>query len=64
MYFAKVDDSPHRRLTHRRLRHRRRAGVQGARGMDLDDLKHGYMSITRWNTEVWDYHKPLVLQVC
>ena len=37
--------------------------AKGARGMDLDDLKHGYLSMTRWNAEIWEKIKPLVLQL-
>ena len=37
--------------------------AKGSRGMDLDDLKHGYLSITRWNAETWEKVKPLVLQL-
>jgi len=35
----------------------------GQRGLNLDDMKHGYMSMTRWNTEIWELCKPLVLQL-
>ena len=31
--------------------------------MDLDDLTHGFLSFTRWNSETWDKVKPLVLQL-
>ena len=37
--------------------------AKGSRGMDLDDLKHGYLSLTRWNVEIWDKVKPFVLQL-
>jgi hypothetical protein len=35
----------------------------GQRGMNLDDLCHGFLSITRWNAETWDWVKPIVLQL-
>ena len=31
--------------------------------MDLDDLTHGFLSLTRWNAETWLKVKPLVLQL-
>ena len=35
----------------------------GQRGMNLDDLCHGFLSITRWNAKIWDEVAPLVLQL-
>ena len=37
--------------------------AKGSRGMDLDDLTHGFLSLTRWNAETWPKVKPLVLQL-
>ena len=35
----------------------------GQRGMNLDDMKHGYIKISKWNTAKWDDYTPFVLQV-
>ena len=35
----------------------------GKRGMSLDDLKHGFLSMTRWNAKIWEQTAPLVLQL-
>ena len=35
----------------------------GQRGLNLDDTNHGYLSITRWNTDIWEKITPLVLRL-
>ena len=35
----------------------------GARGLNLDDTNHGYLSITRWNAKTWETLSPLVLRL-
>lgn len=34
----------------------------GKRGMSIDAIRHGNISVTRWNTPVWDRTIPIVLQ--
>ena len=35
----------------------------GNRGMSIDALHHGFLSVTRWNAQTWERVTPLVLQL-
>lgn len=35
----------------------------GARGLNLDTTQHGFLSITRWQTDIWPKVRPLVLRL-
>ena len=35
----------------------------GARGLNIDTLSHGYLSVSRWNDKTWDGVSPLVMRL-